>query len=92
MEFKIGGQAFDAYQPFAVRARRHLDALPDGDLLLTDELARILGAGTGTHTLRPSNPALADYSFNVKTSSTRRTVWGSKKTIESLKKELLNEN
>lgn len=76
--------------PVVERIKRSLSGLKYKEVLTTAQLAEVLGISYGRlKAAYTADPALTDYRLKVKLfDRSNQVVWGSKKTIEELKRRV----
>lgn len=85
--FKLreGAEIRGPLPPIITKVLTYLDSTKFGDLLTTFQLSQAVKYSTPSIQGVAAHPALAEYRF---TQSSRAILWGSKRTIAELKKQL----
>jgi hypothetical protein len=85
MDFKLNGRKYTPTNVYsAPLVKKYLDSLPDGELINTPEIAAIFKIRSPGYFRDKAVQDLPDYRFML----TGKWLFGSKKTISALKKQL----
>jgi hypothetical protein len=89
MNFKIHGEPLSQYigSPILRNAVSYLDSLPDGELILADDLAKQLKCSKSSFQGSAATK-IHPYSCGVRMDTRNMILYGNKRTIASLKIEI----